>query len=237
MNNFKNQIFMADTRPLQDPQFFNDGLAQVTAERREKILRMKSIQAQALSMGAEILLQKALFKSFGIKKELPIKMAAHGKPGLVNISGIHFNLSHSGNYAVCALSRTDIGVDLQKIRLLNLELAKRYFAKDEVKWLLDLPAEKQKKSFFDLWSIKESYMKYTGKGFALPMKNFSVNIKGDAPEEWEWSVFEAQERMPVFLKEYECPDGYVLWCCSGDPAFEEVLEWVSLEKEVSFERN
>jgi len=223
---------MADTLSLQNSQLLNDSLDRVTAQRKEKILRMKSIQAQALSMGAEILLQKALLKSFGIKQELLIKIGAHGKPGLLNVPGIHFNLSHSGNYVVCALGYDAIGVDLQKMRSIDLKLAKRYFAKDEVTWIFDLPVEKQKKGFFDLWSIKESYMKYTGKGFALAMKSFTVNIKGEFPRSCELSVFEGKERIPVFLKEYECPEGYVLWCCSSDPASEEVLEWVSLEKEV-----
>lgn len=232
MNNSKIRIFMADTLPLQNPQRLDDYLNQITLERREKILRLKSIQAQALSMGAEILLKKAVFKSFGINKELDIKMGFHGKPSFINDPEIHFNLSHSGNYVVCALAGDDVGVDLQRMKELNLALARRYFAKEEVKWLFDLPVEKQKKGFFDLWSIKESYMKYTGKGFALPMKTFSVRIGEEFPDNGEVILYEGNEKITVSFKKYKSLEDYVLWCCSGSSNFEEDLEWMNMEKEV-----
>lgn len=232
MNNSKIRIFMADTLPLQNPQRLNDYLNQITAIRREKILRLKSIQAQALSMGAEMLLQKALVKSWGINKELAIEIGSHGKPGFIDEPEIHFNLSHSGNYVVCALAGDAVGVDLQKMKALNLELARRYFAKEEVKWLFDLPVEKQKKSFFDLWSIKESYMKYTGKGFALPMKSFAVRIGAEFSDNSEVTVYEGNKKITVAFKKYVGLEGYVLWCCSSSSNFEEDLEWMNMEKEV-----
>lgn len=223
---------MTDTLPLENPQLLEKYLEQVTVERREKVARMKSIQAQALSIGSEILIQKALFQSFGINKELIITKDSQGKPSLLNYPEIHFNLSHSGNYAVCALAGEAVGVDLQKMDRHNLELAKRYFADEEVKWLFDLPFEKQIKGFFDLWAIKESYMKYTGKGFALSMKGFMVRIECEFPEEIRVAIFEGEKKMDVFLKKYGCPEDYVLWCCTDSNHFEEVLEWVSLEEEV-----
>lgn len=232
MNNSKIRIFMADTLPLQNPQRLDGYLKRITLERREKILRMKSIQAQALSIGAEMLLKKAVFKSFGINKALDIKMGCQGKPSFINDPEIHFNLSHSGNYVVCALAGDDVGVDLQKMKEPNLELARRYFAEEEVKWLFELPVEKQKRGFFDLWAIKESYMKYTGKGFALPMKDFSVRIRGELPENSELSIYEGEKKIAVFLKKYKCPEEYNLWCCSGSSNFEEVLEWVTIEEGV-----
>ena len=232
MNEFKTRIFIADTLPLQNPQLLDDYLDQVRVQRQEKILRMKSIQAQALSIGAEILLEKALYESFGTHKELDIKIGSHGKPSLINDPEIHYNLSHSGNYVVCALASDEVGVDLQKMKQLNLKLAKRYFAEEEVKWLFDLPAEKQQRGFFDLWAIKESYMKFTGKGFALPMKSFSVRIGEGFPDHSEVALFKDKEKIAVFFKKYGGPEGYVLWCCSSSSNFEEVLEWMSMEKEV-----
>ncbi|MBK5245311.1 MAG: 4'-phosphopantetheinyl transferase superfamily protein [Eubacteriaceae bacterium] len=232
MNNSKTKIFLADTLPLQNPQRLNDYLNQITVVRREKILRLKSIQAQALSMGAEMLLQKALFKSFGINKELTIEIGSQGKPSFIDNPEIHFNLSHSGHYVVCALARDEVGVDLQKMKQLNLKLAKRYFAEEEVTWLFELPVEKQKKGFFDLWSIKESYMKYTGKGFALPMKSFSVRIGAEFPGNGGVTVYEGNEKITVAFKKYGGLEDYALWCCSSSSNFEEELEWMRMEKEV-----
>ncbi|WP_050740127.1 4'-phosphopantetheinyl transferase family protein [Acetobacterium bakii] len=229
MNEFKTQIFIADTMPLQNPKILQKYLDQVTTERREKVVRQKSIQSQALSLGAEVLMKKAMLKSFGIKGNLIIEKSEQGKPRLLKHSGIHYNLSHSGNYVVCALSNKAVGLDLQKMDRLNLDLATRYFAQEEVVWLFDLPVEKQKKGFFDLWTIKESYMKFTGRGFALPMSSFTVRLEGKLLDAGGVSIFEGEEKVSVFLKEYKCPENYVLWCCSSSSNFEEVLEWMDLE--------
>ena len=229
MNDFKTQIYLADTLPLQNLKVLEKYSDQVTAERREKVARLKSVQAKALSLGAEVLMKKALLKSFGIKGDLIIGKSPQGKPSLLNYAGIHYNLSHSGNYVACALANGAVGLDLQKMDRLNLDLAKRYFAKEEVTWLFNQSIENQKKAFFDLWTIKESYMKYTGRGFSLPMSTFVVRFEGEFSDNPGISIFENGEKAFVFLKKYECPKNYVLWCCSSSSNFEEVLEWVNLE--------
>jgi len=232
MNEYKTQIFIADTIPLQNPQKLEKYLNQVTTERRERVVRQKSVQAKALSLGAEILIKKAMLKSFDIKGDLIIEKSEQGKPRLLNHSGIHYNLSHSGNYVSCALSNEAVGLDLQKMDRLNLGLATRYFAEEEAAWLFDLPAEKQKKGFFDLWTIKESYMKYKGRGFALPMSSFVVRFDGKFPAAKRATIFKDGEKTTVFLKEYICPENYVLWCCSSSSNFEEALEWINLEEDL-----
>lgn len=232
MNHIKTRVYIANTLSLENPELLERYLNEASPERQEKVSRMRSIKARALSLGAEVLMKEALFKSFGIQKNPVIKKGVQGKPCLSDYPGIHFNLSHSGNYAVCALGIEPVGVDIQKMDRFNLDLARRYFADEEVTWLLDLPAEKQKKGFFDLWAIKESYMKYTSKGFNLAMKNFSARIQGEFPEKVWGDIFEGEKKADVFLKKYSCPEEYTLWCCSGTSNFEEALEWISLEGEV-----
>ena len=203
-------------------------LNSISPERRKKVLAFKSMTAKALSVGAEVLLQQAVLKSFGISEPLTIIKGEHGKPALRDHPKIHFNLSHSGNFVVCALSSQPVGVDIEQIDRVGVQLVKRFFHQEEVAWILTQPVANQQQGRCDLWSIKESYMKYTGKGFALPMKAFVVKITGEFPENLAAAVFEEGQQKDVFIKKYQGPENYELWCSGGSNQFEDAIEWVRL---------
>jgi 4'-phosphopantetheinyl transferase len=92
---------------------------------------------------------------------------AQGKPYLLN-SPIFFNLSHSGNFAVLAVStRGEIGIDIETIRARNfLAIAERYYHANELKQLLAIPEAEREELFFKLWTLKEAFFKATGGGIS-----------------------------------------------------------------------
>lgn len=95
---------------------------------------------------------------------------------------IHFNLSHSGERLVLAVSRmAEIGVDIEASnRARRIErIAGRYFSEAEVHALLQLDGEGQLARFYDLWTLKESYIKARGMGLALPLQKFGFDLAGD----------------------------------------------------------
>ena len=71
---------------------------------------------------------------------------AHGKPALAGESGgaaIRFNLSHSHGLALYAIARgRELGIDLERIRcdLAVVEIAERFFSREEVARLRAFPA-------------------------------------------------------------------------------------------------
>jgi len=80
------------------------------------------------------------------------------------------NISHSGEYVVLAVSRHELGVDIETLGLYKDKLARRCCTEEEYIWLQTQRSE----AFFRLWTGKESLMKATGLGFALPAGSFSV---------------------------------------------------------------
>lgn len=232
MEEIKTQLFILDVLPLSDPYLLEKYSCGISEQRQEKAKRLKSLHAKAMTVGAELLLRKALSLTHGIDHPLPIVKGEYGKPEIQNYPEIHFNLSHSGNYAVCAVGAHPVGVDIQKMGAPNLKLAKRFFAAEESKWLFSLPAELQKQGFYDLWVIKESYMKYTGKGFGLPMTAFTVKIWGCYPNDVEIEIDQAGITVPVKLKKYDCAADYKLWCCSDYNQFSEHVEWVVIKEKI-----
>jgi phosphopantetheine--protein transferase-like protein len=112
-----------------------------------------------------------------------------GKPELTAAqyaqTGINFNLSHSGDWLLIGVlqapahgKRYALGVDIERRRdSTNIHtILKRYFAEAEISDLLALDASKQRDRFFDLWALKESYIKACGKGLAMVLASFSFDI-------------------------------------------------------------
>ncbi|MCL1976305.1 MAG: 4'-phosphopantetheinyl transferase superfamily protein [Firmicutes bacterium] len=94
-----------------------------------------------------------------------------GKPYFPHCRQVHFSLSHSGEYWACAFSGQPLGLDIQLHEERNyLMMAKRWYHPEEY-----VVVEKYgQKSFFDIWSAKESVIKCRGDGFPDKLANFSV---------------------------------------------------------------
>jgi 4'-phosphopantetheinyl transferase len=97
----------------------------------------------------------------------------HGKPSLsrADARGISFNLSHSGEWGLCAVVHgRDVGVDLEQISdELDFEpLAERFFSGAEFCWLKSSPGARRRRNFYRLWTRKESWLKGKGGGFSEP---------------------------------------------------------------------
>lgn len=102
----------------------------------------------------------------------------HGKPFLAELPDIYFNLSHSHGAAVCALCRNAaVGVDVEDVgRHIDLAVAKRFFSSFEAELVSNAPEAEKRKTFFELWTLKEAYIKAVGKGLSIPLNSFSFNV-------------------------------------------------------------
>ncbi len=119
---------------------------------------------------------------------------AYGKPqpreGL-GVQAPFFNLSHSHGRAVLAVSRTpELGIDIEftgrKRRV--TQIAHRYFAEQELQALLALPHSDQPLCFYELWSLKEAYIKARGLGLSIPLRSFAYSLSPDRLELNEMSI-------------------------------------------------
>jgi 4'-phosphopantetheinyl transferase len=74
-----------------------------------------------------------------------------------------------------------VGIDVEKIRpeAATDDIAARFFSEQEVKELSMIPDEARTEGFFRCWTRKEAYIKARGKGLQIPLRSFSVSVKGD----------------------------------------------------------
>lgn len=142
----------------------------------EKIDGYKSLKNKQRKLLGEMLAYKGLHKSFALKhEEIVFEYGSKGKPMLKNSSGRFFNITHSGDWVLCGVSDSEIGVDIELLKKAKMNVADRFFTPNEVAKLNSLNDEAQDNYFFLLWTVKESYLKYLGTGLTKPLNSFDVS--------------------------------------------------------------
>ena len=109
-------------------------------------------------------------------REVPIAFGPNGKPQLA-AGDLHFNLAHSGELALIALTRQGpLGVDLEQLRPMAsaLELAQRNFHRRELAAIRDAAEADRSRTFLHCWTRKEAVVKALAVGIGHPLDTFDV---------------------------------------------------------------
>lgn len=173
-------VYTADLSPLQDPGTFERLLGAVPAYRREKAMRFKMAGGRIQSLGVGLLLKQACRDAGNDGADEDVVLGENGKPAFRNHPEIHFNLSHSKTRVMCVLSPYEAGCDVEHVRVGRSRLAERFFKESETQWIHSFPeGEAQDEAFCRLWTLKECYMKVTGRGMSLSPDRFSLSMTPD----------------------------------------------------------
>jgi phosphopantetheine--protein transferase-like protein len=123
-----------------------------------------------------------------IRGEPPeISKGKHGKPYFsgAELGAVLFSRSHSNGCEIVCFSDGKVGVDCEDTfardgRNPDFEkVARRFFSLDEQEYIAyGDPGAKDR--FYEVWTAKEAYMKYTGNGFSEGFQSFSVFDLKDA---------------------------------------------------------
>lgn len=193
-------------------------LRKVDETRRERVIAAKTPQGRAAQLGAGLLLQRAvrdwqeksgadaledkpgqepriqrlevrsLISEVRFPLALTYRYGSQGKPYFKEFP-LFFSLSHSGEYVLCAVSRREVGADIQRLTSVNeLKLANRFFSEPESRVLERCEsASERRRLFFGFWTRKEAWGKLTGEGVAAVLRK---DMQGaDAGQDMEWTDF------------------------------------------------
>lgn len=155
-------------------------------------------------------------------KEIVIENNEYGKPYFKNISNLHFSISHSSNWVICALSEYKCGVDIEKKEELHLDIARCFYAENEYKMIMCVEEKQQKEVFYDLWTLKESYIKKEGRGLSIPLKSIEFEKK-----DGHYSLA-IENDIRFRFKHLEYIKGYKIAVCTLDQEIE--FYYISLRK-------
>ncbi len=109
----KTAVYILDTKVLEDKEIFASQYAKMMDYRKKRIDSYKDDNDKRLCLGTGILLSYALEKAGENEKELEYAKKESGMPYFKNKSDFYFSLSHSGERAMCAVSKNSIGCDVE----------------------------------------------------------------------------------------------------------------------------
>ncbi len=143
-------------------------------ERRAHVNRFHHLTDKKRSVAGEMLARTAIAEWYKVPAEsICFGRNEHGKPFAINLP-VDFNISHSENTVVCAVSDAPVGIDVEEIRPIDLNVAKHICTKEDMKYLFGhIPADDEFIKvnnqdvlirLFEIWTAKEAYFKCLGTG-------------------------------------------------------------------------
>jgi 4'-phosphopantetheinyl transferase len=184
----------------------------LTCDERARGERFVRLEDRTRFIAARGALREVLGSYLSIPAEsVRLQYSQTGKPSLADRDDLHFNVSHSGDLALLALSGQPVGIDVEQIKpdFDFAGISQRFFRAEEVAEL-DATGEASKvQRFFALWTRKEAFLKATGKGVpglesslagaqwkieaidADPGYAAAVAHKGEELSFWQWLGSEA----------------------------------------------
>ncbi len=205
------EIYVVKVSDIREDRL-NELCLLVDEEKKDKIKKFVNKKDKIRSLVAEILIRTIIIENLKINnKYIKFNKNKQGKPYLKNHLNFNFNISHSGEYVLCGIDNKDIGVDVEEIKNINIiEIAQNYFTTKEFEYIVSCDVEFQLNRFYEIWTLKESYIKCYGQGLSIPLTSFSIevdqckNIKVVRNNEYEEHAF----------KLFDIVQGYKIAVCS-----------------------
>ncbi|MDR0491893.1 MAG: 4'-phosphopantetheinyl transferase superfamily protein [Oscillospiraceae bacterium] len=168
---------------------FDTLLPLVSKEKQERLKRFRFFRDAQNSLLGDVLARIEICRVTGLNNnELVFSANEYGKPFLTNNTRLHFNISHTENYVACAIGHEPVGIDIERIKRADVKIAERFFAPDETAYIMESSCR-----FFEVWTKKESRIKWEGKGLSKPLPSFSVFDSAELEKLNYYEVFRSDD--------------------------------------------
>ena len=140
---------------------------------------------------------------------------------LVDADGAFFNLSHSGEMAVCAFSDEEVGIDIERNKEFSDSLIGYVFDDREKKYICDRAGSEEERNalYTSLWTVKESLMKYNGQGLSMDPKTIFIDMENDYR-----AYHKGQECENLFFTRLKCDDYQICVCSTYKDFTDEIIK-------------
>lgn len=179
-------IWFAYDREINDPELLNDYQSLLNSDERDQYQRFYFEKHRHQYLVTRALARTTLSHYCNTidPAQWLFTKNQYGKPAIGNAISmpLQFNLSHTEGLIVMAVTLTKaVGIDIEWT-LRNgrsVEIADKFFSPEEVAQLYKLPEPYQRERFFELWTLKEAYIKAYGSGLSIPLDQFSFSFLKD----------------------------------------------------------
>ncbi|PDZ15809.1 4'-phosphopantetheinyl transferase superfamily protein [Bacillus wiedmannii] len=187
----------------------------VSNEKKERMKRLLNSCDINRTLIGDLLIRSLICQKYKINnEEIRFIYNEYGKPFVENFSDFHFNLSHSGEWVVCTTANFNVGIDIEKVSEIEaLKLANEFFSEEEFYDISNINSDEQINYFYDLWTLKESYIKTIGKGLYIPLNSFS--IKKESPTLISYKYIPQN----FYFRQYNIEPNYKISACATRDEF------------------
>lgn len=203
------EVYAVDISRPPAPERYEHFLTFVSPDKSARIRRFYRMEDRLRGLVADILIRDIIIRKTGIpNKDIEFYTNDYGKPFLKCRDEFQFNLSHSGIWVVAVVDNQPVGIDVEQIQPIDLDISRNYYSPDEHRELMS--KDDKFSYFFTLWSLKESYIKIVGKGLSLPLNSFSITFFG--PDDIRIKA-EGQLLDDIFFRQYHVHKDYKMAVC------------------------
>ncbi|NKF08853.1 4'-phosphopantetheinyl transferase superfamily protein [Clostridium gasigenes] len=207
------ELYILNIKNEEDIDRYSKLLDNISPEKKERVYRYIRNEDKIRALFSEILIRHIIIKTLKYRNEdIKFEYNKYGKPCLINDKNFHFNISHSGEYIAVIVDNKEVGVDVEKIGDMEIiDLAKRFYTKSEYEYIVKQDEIQQANTFYKIWTLKESYVKFAGKGLSIPLDSFTFSKRNDGniilQDNNESDKF-------VYFLSYDITNEYIVSVCS-----------------------
>jgi len=192
--------------PINNGQY-RQLLSYVPENHRQRIERFCFEADKKRTLYGNVMSRYLVGKKLNQRREcIEFNYNSFGKPYIKEFPSIQFNISHSGAWVVCAIGNQEVGVDIEEIKPTDMKIAQRFFTQNECRTITSVEEEKRLKMFYLIWTMKESYIKYIGKGLSIQLDSFEVVKTAEG-----FSIVGSERDVAIWHE--ETFEGYMLSLC------------------------
>ncbi|MGT2551889.1 4'-phosphopantetheinyl transferase family protein [Acinetobacter geminorum] len=175
-------------------------------------------KAARLFLISRVLVKTVLADKLGISPhEVNIQLYPNGKPFVQSSKAVYFNLTHSADVIILAVTEEgEIGVDIEQVdREFEWRRVDSVLAPIEIEWIkkneLTDPFNVYQR-FFQIWTLKEAYIKCTGEGMSRHLKKLNFHV---LPEHIQFldSTNDAQKTEEYYFESYIYDCDFIFSIC------------------------
>lgn len=209
-------IYQADSELVRKSTTLMHLLNKLPENMRKRALRYK-FEIDAFNFVIGRLLLKTSLSNLGVPSNIDeIKFHNSGKPFINNIS---FNISHTEGMVVCAITtQGEIGIDIEKIKPVNLSNFEAWFTKSE--WTDIYNTSSPLHKFYWYWTRKESIIKAMGVNLSY-LHQIEIDISQD---------FFTENGRKWWLYELDLTDDFTTALCTEKETQEVNIKKILLNK-------
>jgi 4'-phosphopantetheinyl transferase len=199
-------IYYTQKTEMMKPAFWQWCRQQLPERIITKIDKKRSHTKVQTSILGYLLLQEALRRNHLDESLEMLHCSQEGRPSIAPT--FDFNISHSDQYVVCALSKQHhVGLDIEKMKPISLAVLRTFFNHDE--WIAMHQKADSQQGFYQLWTQKEAVVKADGRGLNVPLKDIVVSNNQSSLGGNTW-----------FLQEIPLNHAYMMHVATDQPIYQ-----------------